>query len=365
MQDCPSLLIADILIEHEGSGKAFIGTKILEAIQADPHKFLPEEVFGPSLKDILETVAKIKGLEKENEKLKKQLAEQEEEFNQATIMWMEAVHDERTELLNALDRANSAEVQAAGLQVEIDAMHQDQDNLLVGLNAVCDEFCIDVQESYADGFRTALGTLLKQRNNRISERGDEEKAHAQTAQLLVNARIDNNQLRTELRHAEGRYTVAEKELESLNNDYRCMKNQRDDIMKISDDDAVKLMKERDAAKVELSEYANKVIRAVEGGFGGLWFVTSDKLLNSLTLNIRELKTQRDEAVRVADKMRPELAHLRNVVGTEDKNLREIKEAAFAREEALIDGMHKLMEEHTESIHRFARQGMPRGQAGVL
>jgi len=331
--------LADIAAQCRGGGVSLIATKILEAIRADPHKYLPEELFGPSLKDILETVAKIKGLEKENEKLKKQLAEQEEEFNQATIMWMEAVHDERTELLNALDRANSAEVQAAGLQVEIDGLHHDEVEFCESLNKVCDEFGIDVPDDYAAAFRKALT------DTSVASFHDRDHELAVTEQTLKNARIDNDQLRTELRHAEERYTEAEAELKSLNNDYRCMKNQRDDIMKISDDDAVKLMQERDEAKKELAEFTGKVIKAVEGGFGSLWFVTNDKLLNSLTLNIHDLKTQRDEAVRLADKMRTELAHLR-VVG---KDAEKIAKKMHDYQQALLRIAH-----HTTVCNDYER-----------
>ncbi len=343
---------------------------ILDAIKADPYKYLPGELFGPTLKDTLETVAKIKAYKKEISDLKAELDKKESEFNESELLWITGLHEEVTAKLNAEDRANAAEVQAAGLQVEINGLRLDEEELCGRLNAVCDEFGLDVPDCYSDAFRKAL-KVFSGGVGTPQDLRDEQKAHDMTAQLLENARIDNDQLRTELRHAEERYTAAEKELESLSNDYRCMKNHRDELVKSSGDDAVKLMKERDEAKQELSNFAGNVMRAVEEGCGGLWFVTNDKLLKELTNIVRELKTRRDDAIRIADKMRPELAHLRTVVREHERGVEfyrdeiDCKEAAFAREEELINGMYALINQHSERCREFGRKHRPNGSVGEL
>jgi len=235
---------------------------ILREIRGNLHKYFPPEVFGPSLLDTLDMVAKIKAAKKEAEEAKRLLADevrkrhedhieykketealkaeldkQDAEWREAEFEWIKALHEEVTAKLNAEDRANAAEVQVAGLQVEYQGLVQDEVDLCDRLNKVCDEFNLDVPDCYSDAFRKALleartsSLLLMNRNRQIDVLNE----------MINNARIDNDQLRTELRHAE-------KSLADLQRDYRCVVNQRNDIMQISDDDCVKLIKERDEQK---------------------------------------------------------------------------------------------------------------------
>ncbi len=253
---------------------------ILTEICKNPHKYLPDELFGPTLKDTLEMVSKIKKANTERDEAKAELVQQEEEFNEASFQWVAALHEEVTAKLDAEKRATIAELQedslrhaVAHLQEQLNVAIQEKEATVKLLNSPKNE------EEWSKRYETAIELLKKDLVQALDQRD-----------IARKTQVD-----------------IEKDFAKLRRDYQCMLNQRNDIIKLSDSDTALLIKERDEQK------------------------------------------------RLADKMRIELAHLRTLQSQWSDNLdRKCKLAAFEREEALIEGMQKLMDEHSESIHAFGR-----------
>lgn len=369
--------------------------RILKEIAKDPRKYLPDELFGPSLRDTLDMVAKIKAAKKETEAVKEQLTaetrkrhedhieykkeiekanhevvlqgmmassaeekatqlktclvnatkavsdlcrereedkkkierlraeldKREAEYNESELLWMTGLHEEVTAKLNAEDRANAAEVQAAGLQVEIDSLRCEEVELCESLNKVCDEFKIDVPDDYSDAFRKALKEASGDMSNELKV----------AVQCLKNARIDNDQLRTELRHAEERYTEAEARLANANkaideltksqkkvDPTRIGSHAEEAILHAINNHTQNMHSDRQFAYVAV-EHLNNVLfklQATQDQARDKVNEQADTVRNlSIHIGVQngeiaDLKKQRDEQKRLADKMRPELASLR-------------------------------------------------------
>ena len=221
--------------------------KILDEIIKDPHKYLPDECFGPSLKDTLEMVANIKAKQKEIDSLQAELDRQDSEFDEVQFEWIKALHEEVTQRLEAEDQVKRHETSIELLKKDLNA-------------------ALDSRDEYRKKY----------------ERADDYSVEIMR-RLCTAAGVDWHSLLRE-----------EPSIEDM-------------------EQAIKDEIERER-----------------------------KYTGNAEVEIVKLRKERDEAVRIADKMRPELAHLRGF--NIEKIIKECNDAV-ASNRSLANELWRVLQDH--------------------